>query len=102
MSKKATYNYQHSPFYLQLKKFKAWLETQSYANDTIRPYSNYAGCFLEWLESEQLAATNVSYPDLMKFIKHYSQRDSYVQKQDSIGLLNRKLGAIRKYYEWLQ
>ena len=93
--KKATYNYEQSPFNLQLKSFKSWMEKQGYAKDTIRPYSNYAGCFLAWLEGEQIAVTRVSYPDLMAFIKHS-------RKKDSTGLLNRKLGAIRKYYEWLQ
>lgn len=93
--RKATYDYQNRGFYLHLKSFTSWLEKQGYANDTIRPYSNYAGCFLDWLEEEQIAATKASYTDLMVFIKYY-------QKQDSIGLLNRKLGAIRKYYEWLQ
>lgn len=93
--KKAIYNYQQSPFTLQLKSFKSWLKKQGYAKGTIRPYSNYAGCFLDWLESEGIPATKASYPDLMEFIKHY-------QKKNSIGLLNRKLGAIRKYYECLQ
>ena len=72
--RKATYNYGKSQFNLQLKSFKSWLEKQGYANDTIRPYSNYAGCFLEWLEGEQIEATKASYPDLMKFIKHYQNK----------------------------
>jgi integrase/recombinase XerD len=93
--KKATYSYEQSTFNLQLKSFESWMEKQGYAKDTIRMYSNYAGCFLEWLESEGITATKASYPDLMEFIKHY-------QKKDSTGLLNRKLGAIRKYYKWLQ
>lgn len=93
--RQAIYDYQKSPFYLQLKAFASCMRKQGYAQDTIRTYSNYAGCFLGWLESEGILATKASYPNLMEFIKHY-------QKQDSIGLLNRKLGAIRKYYEWLQ
>ncbi|MEM9337247.1 MAG: site-specific integrase [Bacteroidota bacterium] len=93
--KKATYNYEKSPFTLQLESLTSWMKKEGYAQDTIRMYSNYAGCFLEWLEGEQIAVTKASYTDLMEFIKHY-------QKQDSTGLLNRKLGAIRKYYEWLQ
>ena len=58
-------------------------------------YSNYAGCFLEWLERKEMTAEKASYPDLLAFIKYY-------QKKDSTGLLNRKLGALRKYYKWLQ
>jgi len=92
---KPNYNYGKKPFYLQLKEFKNWLQKQGYAKDTVRPLTNYTGCFLDWLESENLETNQVSYPDMMEFIKHY-------QKKDSTGLLNRKLGAIRKYYEWSQ
>ena len=93
--RKAVYNYEKRSFYLQLKDFESWLQQQDYAQDTVKPYSNYAGSFLAWLESEDLEADQVSYTDMMEYIKTN-------QNQDSTGLLNRKLGAIRKYYEWQQ
>jgi integrase/recombinase XerD len=95
MSRKPNYNYEKKLFCLQLKDFKSWLQKQGYAKDTVRPLTNYTGCFLDWLERENMEVNQVSYSDMMEFIKYH-------RKKDSIGLLNRKLGAVRKYYEWLQ
>ena len=95
MSRKSHYNYENKPFYPRLKAFKSWLEKQGYAKDTVRQLTGYTGCFLDWLESKNLETGQVSYVDMLGFIKYY-------QNKDSIGLLNRKLGAVRKYYEWLQ
>lgn len=95
MSRKATYDYRNRGFYHKLKDFKSWMEKQGFAKDTVRPLTNYTGCFLDWLEREKKEVNQVSYPDVMEFIKYY-------QNKVSTGLLNRKLGAIRKYYEWLQ
>jgi integrase/recombinase XerD len=92
---KPNYNYQDRRFYNELPAFRTWLQEQHYAPDTIRQFSNYAGCFLDWLEHESLVVEQVRYAHLLDFIDYY-------RKEDSIGLLNRKLRTIRKYYEWLQ
>lgn len=95
MTAKAIYNHENKPFYSRLKSFDKWLRKQDYAKTSIRPFLNYVGCFLDYTERENLEINQVRYSDMLEFIKQ-------CRKKDGIGLLNRKLGAVRKYYEWLQ
>jgi integrase/recombinase XerD len=88
--------------YGQLKKkysrilgaFKKYLEKQGYEANTTRQFSNYTAYFFNWKEKVRL--DQVDYNDLLTFI------DQCRSDGDSTRLINRKLGAIRKYYEYLQ
>jgi integrase/recombinase XerD len=88
--------------YGQLKKkysrilgaFKKYLEKQGYEANTTRQFSNYTAYFFNWKEKVRL--DQVDYNDLLTFI------DQCRSDGDSTKLINRKLGAIRKYYEYLQ
>ena len=51
---------------------------------------------MAWLQDQQVKETAVTYNDLMAFIDHSATEG------DSNVLINRKLAAIRKYYEYLQ
>jgi integrase/recombinase XerD len=88
--------------YGQLKKkygrilgdFKKHLEKQGYEENTTRQFINYTAYFFNWKEKVRL--DQVDYNDLLTFI------DQCRSGGDSTRLINRKLGAIRKYYEYLQ
>jgi integrase/recombinase XerD len=79
----------------QVKSFIEWLTKRNYANDTIRADSNYAASFLAWTTGQQTQVTEVTYNDLLTYIDHCTSEGN------SKTLLNRKLSAIRKYYDYL-
>lgn len=78
-----------------LKKFEEYLRTKGYALDTIRQTRNYAGVYLEWLNEEELALSEVDYKTLMTFIFQLKIKKSTNQ-------INRILLAIRHYYNSLE
>lgn len=88
--------------YRQLKKkftgilhqLGTYLEKQNYEANTLRQFKNYTACFLDWKQGWKLE--QVTYNDLLIYI------DYCMKKGDSTKLTNRKLAAIRKYYEYLQ
>lgn len=80
----------------QVEGFKSYLQTLGKQANTIRQKSNYAGCFLKWLETERLLPEDTRYNDLLNFI------DYCRLEEDSNKLINRKLQSIRSYYEYLQ
>jgi len=78
-----------------LNNYQAYLQQEQYAKNYIRQNSNYAGIFLEWLEEESLAVSQVSHADVLEFA------DQIKQKGYSIRLINRVMLAIRYYFNWL-
>jgi len=80
----------------ELEDIKRHLQTQGYAIDTIRADSNYLAIYLDWLDKEQIRETEVTYNELLTYI------DKLTKGGDSKALINRKLAAIRKYYDYLQ
>jgi integrase/recombinase XerD len=80
----------------QVNGFKQWLTKRNYAPDTIRSDSNYTASFLAWIEQEQTLVNEITYNELLTYIDHLTSEG------DSNVLINRKLAAIRKYYEYLQ
>jgi integrase/recombinase XerD len=78
-----------------INDFTIYLQTLRYAKDTIRADTNYASDFLAWLEKTQTKVNEVTYNDLLCFIEYSCSVG------DSIILVNRKLSAIRKYYDCL-
>jgi len=78
-----------------LQDFCRWLEKEHYKESTISQLKNYTGAFLLWLSGENTGTEAAIYNDLVLYIKH-------LRKTDGTRLINRKLGAIRKYYEYLK
>src|ERR1700761_5096192 len=78
-----------------LNSYQSYLKQEQYAKNYIRQNSNYAGIFLEWLEEESLAVSQVSHADVLEFA------DQIKQKGYSIRLINRVMLAIRYYFNWL-
>ena len=79
----------------EINSFTEWLKKRNYANDTIRADSIYAASFLAWTIQQQTQITEVTYNELLTYIDHSTSEG------DSKSLLNRKLSAIRKYYDYL-
>jgi len=65
-----------------------------YEQNTIRQFINYTAYFFNW--KDQSGTGQVQYSDLLAFIGHCSGQG------DSPRLINRKLSAVRRYYEYLQ
>ena len=80
---------------IHLKDFTAYLNDKKYANDTIRADCNYAATYLDWLDNEEILETEITYSELLIYI------EKLTTEGDSKGLINRKLAAIRKYYDFL-
>lgn len=78
----------------QLQGFEKRLQKQGYEPNTIRQFKNYTAYFLSWKDKQGLVL--VQYSDVLTYIDH-CRTDG-----DSTKLINRKLSAIRKYYEYLQ
>ena len=95
MSKKAEYTFDRE-IQNRLKGFEAHLRELGNAKDTIRQKLNYTGCFLKWLENENLQPSETRYNDLLNFI------DCCKLEGNSAKHINRKLGSIRNYYDFLK
>jgi len=94
MSNASKYNHLKKKFTEILQQLETYLKKQNYEANTIRQFKNYTACFLDWQQSQKLE--QISYNDLLIYI------DYCREKGDSLKLTNRKLSAIRKYYEYLQ
>lgn len=94
MAKTSKYSHLKKKFTGILQQLEAYMEKQNYKASTIRQFKNYAACFLDWKQGKK--PEQITYNDLLVFIDYC--RD----KGDSPALTNRKLAAIRKYYEYLQ
>ena len=80
----------------KLKSFENHLKKLGNGKDTIRQKSNYAGYFLNWLETEHLQAGDTRYNDLLNFVD-YCKLDN-----KSIPLINRIIASVREYYKSLK
>jgi integrase/recombinase XerD len=80
----------------QADRFKTHLKSQHLNDNTIRQKSNYAGFYLNWIESERLQTENTRYNDLLNFIDYCYQEDK------TKGHINTILRSIRDYYEFLK
>jgi integrase/recombinase XerD len=94
MSNASKYNHLKEKFTKNLQQLEPYLNKQGYEPNTIRQFKNYTAYFLDWKQNHKLE--QISYNDLLVYIDYC--RD----KGDSLKLANRKLSAIRKYYEYLQ
>jgi integrase/recombinase XerD len=95
MSKRPEYSF-NKETESKLKDFKTYLQGLGNGENTIRQKTNYAGYFLNWLESEHLQPEDTRYNDLLNFID-YCKLESNSKK-----LINSKLRSIRNFYEYLK
>jgi integrase/recombinase XerD len=92
---KSKYKQERKAHKEEISDFTAYLQKRNYAKDTIRADSNYTASFLAWTIGQQAQITEVTYNELLTYIDHSTIEG------DSKTLLNRKLSAIRKYYDYL-
>ncbi len=95
MNKRPEYCFNHE-IQNRLEGFKTYLQELGNGGNTIRQKSNYAGCFLQWLETERLQPEDARYNDLLDFID-YCKLESNSKKH-----INSKLRSIRNFYEYLK
>lgn len=80
----------------ELIGFKTYLQEHGNGASTVRQKSNYAGCFLKWLETEHLQTESTRYNDLLDFID-YCKLEGNSKKH-----INSKLKSIRNYFDYLK
>jgi integrase/recombinase XerD len=80
----------------QVKNFRDYLQKQHTHKNTLRQKTNYAGYYLNWLESEHLQAIDAKYNDLLNFVD-YCKLEGKTRHH-----INTMLRAIRNYYEFLK
>jgi integrase/recombinase XerD len=93
--KESKYKQGHKAHEEEIGHFTEWLIKRNYAKDTIRADTNYTATFLSWAKQNQTQVTEITYNDLLTYIDHTTAQG------DSKTLINRKLSAIRKYYNYL-
>ena len=93
--KESKYKQERKVYKEEINDFTEWLKKRNYANDTIRADSNYTASFLAWTIQQQTQITEITYNELLTYIDHCTTQG------ESKTLLNRKLSAIRKYYDYL-
>jgi integrase/recombinase XerD len=92
---KSKYKQERNSHKEEINGFTAWLKKRHFANDTIRAESNYTASFLAWMAQQQTQIPEVTYNELLTYIDHCTTQG------DGKTLINRKLSAIRKYYDYL-
>lgn len=80
----------------QVESFKGYLKSRHIDDNTIRQKTNYAGYFLNWLESERLQPQETRYNDLLNFVD-YCRLDNKSKVH-----VNRIIASIREYYKFLR
>jgi len=80
----------------QVESFQDHLQSRHLDTGTIRQKTNYAGCFLKWLEPEHLLPQDTRYNDLLNFI------DSCRLEGMSKTHVNRVIASVRDYYRFLK
>jgi integrase/recombinase XerD len=76
--------------------FKNYLVQLKLHSDTVAQHERNTGKYLQWLQTENMAATETRYQDVMAFIQHLQQQKQTVNYQ------NRMLISLRHYYNYLQ
>ncbi|PIQ50224.1 MAG: hypothetical protein COW03_01020 [Cytophagales bacterium CG12_big_fil_rev_8_21_14_0_65_40_12] len=75
--------------------FETYLKQQGFTKSSIKTRLAVIGCYLKWLEKQGLQAEEVTYNDLLIYIKH-SQRKGVSQRT-----VQSYLGTIKHYYDHL-
>jgi integrase/recombinase XerD len=92
---KSKYKQERNSHKEEINGFTAYLQTRYYAKDTVRVDTNYTANYLAWLKQQQIQETEITYNELLTYIDHCTTQG------EGKSLINRKLSAIRKYYDYL-
>lgn len=96
MKKQTEYNRLKRKYHHLLEPLREYITRQGYRENTILQYLNYTSFFFEWTEQTDLSVDRLEYGDVLEYIRYCTD------KKDSIKLVNRKILAVRKYYEYLR
>ena len=96
MKKQTEYNRLKRKYHHLLEPLRESITRQGYRENTILQYLNYTSFFFEWTEQTDLSVDRLEYGDVLEYIRYCTN------KKDSIKLVNRKILAVRKYYEYLR
>jgi integrase/recombinase XerD len=75
--------------------FEQYLQTGRYSTHTIRHYQLYAGVFTDWLSQEQLAGEQVTYNDVIAFMRYLTGKGKSKRRVHS------QLNVLRHYFKYL-
>lgn len=75
--------------------FEQYLQDKRYSPPTIHHYRLYAALFTDWLQTEQLTAEQVTYSDVIAFMRYLNQ------KGKSKKMVHSQLNIIRHYFTYL-
>ena len=102
MSKRPEYSFNRE-VQDKLKGFENHLKKLGNGKDTIRQKTNYAGYFLNWIETEHLQVQDTRYNDLLNFVD-YCKLDSLSRPGGSKSKthINRIIASVREYYKFLK
>ena len=77
------------------KQFRPYLQRKQFASSTIRTAENVVSMYLEWLETENLKAEEISYNDLLIYIKSCNRKGA---KKRTI---QHYINNLKHYYDHL-
>ena len=75
--------------------FKAYLQRKQFASTTIKTAQNVAGMYFEWLERENLNAEEITYNDLLTYIKDCNRKGA---KKRTV---QHYINSLKHYYDHL-
>jgi integrase/recombinase XerD len=75
--------------------FNQYLESRNYSVKTIQTYNKLLEKFFAWIELENLKATQLTYTDMLAYMRHITS------KGGSKRYLQMQIGVIRHYYNYL-
>ena len=96
MKKQTVYNKLKKKYHHLLEPLREYIIRQGYRENTILQYLNYTSFFFEWTQQAKVSIQDLEYSDLLAYIRYCSDN------KDSVKLINRKILAVRKYYEYLR
>lgn len=76
--------------------FKTYLASRKISANTIETYKRYKSCFLDWLNKNGREPEEVTYDDLIRFIKDCKDDGQRIR------YIGQRLGVVRHYYEYLK
>jgi integrase/recombinase XerD len=79
-----------------MKQFETYLQQRNLSPCSIRTYRRYIHIFFNWLKENSLEAKEITYPDLLNFVKHGKEKGL---KPDYIMKI---LGVVRHYFNYLK
>ena len=76
--------------------FETYLQQRQLSSGSINTYQQHINVFFDWLKEENSQATEITYTDLLNYVKHCGKRGF---KKDYI---NKLMGVVRHYFNFLK